>query len=508
VNGDEALYHAIAERMVESGDWLRLDFKSQPRVYDTFMNAPIQYWARATLIAAFGSSLWTARILSALFGVASVLLVWRLGVELAGRAAGFLAGLALLSTLHFVYLHSARTGELETALCFFLLLAAWLFVRALEGRAGFLAHHACLAVILSLKLPLVLAPAAAELAHFATTPAARARFARWAGVGFAVLPVALLWHAVQWLGFGGAGREVLATMLGQAAGTLAPAAGGGLAQNAAYYLGVLLFGAFPWSLAFLPALLGVFVRARDAAERRRWRVLGLYALALFVFFVGVTKRAPWYAIPLYPFLSLFVGAWLAALARSAPRGLELAAIGAIVALGLLARPDIAGFHPFVSEALWIPMQLEWRALPGLRPALALPLAAAALAALLLLAVRAAGERLARALALGLVVGCAGTGLVRVAVPLRHLDHQSDLALLHRELAERSTAGLPVATPIELPSAPYWVIRYYFADDFDVVVRPRPPREPFNSRGGIFELVPRRERPAPAAPGLTPERSAQ
>jgi hypothetical protein len=26
-----------------------------------------------------------------------------------------------------------------------------------------------------------------------------------------------------------------------------------------------------------------------------------------------------------------------------------------------------------------------------------------------------------------------------------------------------------------------------------VVRPRPPKAPFNSRGGIFELVPKRER---------------
>jgi hypothetical protein len=38
-----------------------------------------------------------------------------------------------------------------------------------------------------------------------------------------------------------------------------------------------------------------------------------------------------------------------------------------------------------------------------------------------------------------------------------------------------------------------VIRYYFADDWDVVVRPRPASRPFNSRGGLFELAPKRSR---------------
>ncbi len=493
VNGDEALYHAIAERMVESGDWLHLEFKSQPRPYDTLMNAPLQYWARAILIAAFGSNLWTTRVLSALFGVASVLLVWRVGDRLAGRGAGFLAGLALLTTLQFVYLHSARTGELEPALCFFLLLAAWLFVRAVEGRGGFLAHHACLAVVLGLKLPLVLAPALAELAYFATTPAARPRFGRWLGGGLAVLPVALLWHVAQWLSLGGVGREVLAAMLGQAAGSVAPEAGGGLGENAAYYVGVLLFGAFPWALAWPPALLGVLARAQGPETRRRWRVLALYAAALLLFFLGVSKHAPWYVIPLYPFLSLFVGAWLAGLVRRAPRRAEIAALGAIIAASLLARVGIASFHPFVYEALWIPMRVYWRSVAGVGPALALPLAAATLAAALIVLSRAAGERFSRVLAGAFVLGLAGGALVRVAAPLRHLGHQTDVARLHDELAERRAAGLPVETPVDLPGAPYWVIRYYFADDYEIVVRPRPPGEPLNSRGGIFELAPKRQR---------------
>ena len=56
VNADEAIYHGIAERMAETGDFLHLDFRGEPRVYDAFMNAPLHYWARAALISLFDSS--------------------------------------------------------------------------------------------------------------------------------------------------------------------------------------------------------------------------------------------------------------------------------------------------------------------------------------------------------------------------------------------------------------------------------------------------------------------
>ena len=65
VNADEGFYHYVARNMVETGNWLRLEFTGEHRIYDTFMNAPIQYWARGLVIAIFGDSLWTMRILSA-----------------------------------------------------------------------------------------------------------------------------------------------------------------------------------------------------------------------------------------------------------------------------------------------------------------------------------------------------------------------------------------------------------------------------------------------------------
>src|SRR5512145_1757138 len=102
VNADEGIYHGIAERMVATGDLLRLDFRGEPRVYDTFLNAPLHYWARAGLIAAFGSNGFSMRALSAVFGALAVVVTYALGCRLAGARAGLLAAAVQLTTFHFV----------------------------------------------------------------------------------------------------------------------------------------------------------------------------------------------------------------------------------------------------------------------------------------------------------------------------------------------------------------------------------------------------------------------
>ena len=91
VNSDEAFYQGVSERMVETGEWFTITFRGQRRILDTFFNAPIHYWARAALIAIFGSNLWTARILAALFALGTVLVSYRLAERLSDRFGGLLA---------------------------------------------------------------------------------------------------------------------------------------------------------------------------------------------------------------------------------------------------------------------------------------------------------------------------------------------------------------------------------------------------------------------------------
>src|SRR5215212_6669994 len=75
---DEGRYAEIPREMVASGDWLT------PRLNDLlyFEKPPLQYWATAVAYELMGQHNWTARLWSALTGLAGVLLVFYAGRRL------------------------------------------------------------------------------------------------------------------------------------------------------------------------------------------------------------------------------------------------------------------------------------------------------------------------------------------------------------------------------------------------------------------------------------------
>ena len=167
VNGDEGVYHSISRNMLESGNWWRLEFTGEHRVYDTFMNSPLQYWLRGNVIRVLGDNYWSMRISSAVFAWLSVLALFTLVWWMATPRAAFLAALAQLTTFQFIYQHGARTGELEPFVCFLLIAAALTFLRGIfEGRS-FALHVLCIGLLANFKMPLVILPLLADLAFFA-----------------------------------------------------------------------------------------------------------------------------------------------------------------------------------------------------------------------------------------------------------------------------------------------------------------------------------------------------
>jgi hypothetical protein len=69
--------------------------------------------------------------------------------------------------------------------------------------------------------------------------------------------------------------------------------------------------------------------------------------------------------------------------------------------------------------------------------------------------------------------------LRVSLPLGHLGHQSQLARLHARLLEAEAAGRPIEFPVVVRQHGGWPARYFFADDFEIVVT--------HPRRGYFEL---------------------
>ncbi len=479
VNGDEAVYHTIAARMIETGDWLRLEFKGEHRLYDTFMNAPIQYWARAILIGAFGSSLFTMRILSALFAVATVWMTYRFVLRLADRRSAFLSGLILLTTFQFIYLHSARTGELEPVLAFLVVSTAHLFLRTIDGGRSWIPHHLCLVLLVNLKVPIALVPLLAEAIWFVITPHARGRLGGWLRTGLLVLPFAFAWHATQaaigWDDF----LTTVGTMGGEAAGTTGNRIGSPL-SNLLFYARTVLFGSFPYALAYPLAAVALLGR-RDDPARDGWRIAALYAATVFLFFLAISKYHSWYIIPAYPFLSAFLGTWIVTLASRVPRWGMITAITLLLSLVAWITVDTTTFNPFATRATAIAREIGLRTSFGMPP-----LATLGLSVLLVCGALGAGHRFLRdrfAASLAATVGVllVGYGAARVTFPLRHLSHRSEMARLDEALDRKRGAGERVEFPVAVMEPGRVLALYYFGDDYEVVPLP-------HARGAIHFLL--------------------
>lgn len=477
VNGDEAIYHTIAARMLATGEWTRLAYHGQDRVYDAFMNAPTQYLLRAGLIAALGDNLWSMRLLSAAGGLAAALLAWRLARELEGDGGGrwspgpLFAGLVVLTSFQLVYLHGARTGELDALVSAELAAVLLLFLRGARDGRSFLPHHLALALLFTTKAPLVLVPLAAELLWLAATPSARGELRRYARAGIAVAPLALAWHAWQaatrWSDFAAVARK----MSGEAGGEVGGGdyTGGPLA-NLAWYVERAFHGLFPWSLAAPAAVLALLLARRSGGEvderaRSARRATLLFAACTWLFFLAVSKRYPWYVMPSYPLLAALVGAWVGRVWR-APRALDLA-LGAL-AVGAMpfVHVPLAGVRPLVERAARFPMDAFFVPLGPLSPAAGIPLVAAAVAVALLVLRRGLGERAGPSVVLVAFAPLLAVAAVRVALPLGTLAHTSALEELHRRVEDDLAAGRPVRWPLAVPESEGWLrVQYYFGERY-------------------------------------------
>ncbi|MGL4542485.1 MAG: glycosyltransferase family 39 protein [Polymorphobacter sp.] len=103
--------------------------------------------ARASILA-FGESAWALRLPAVLYGVASLVVLWLIGRQAAGRRAALLAVLLLAISYHHVWFSQNARGY--TALLFWTSLATLLLARGLRTpRLGtFTAYGLCLAAAL------------------------------------------------------------------------------------------------------------------------------------------------------------------------------------------------------------------------------------------------------------------------------------------------------------------------------------------------------------------------
>jgi 4-amino-4-deoxy-L-arabinose transferase-like glycosyltransferase len=125
---DEALHAQVAAEMYERGDYVVPYFNGK-----LFPDKPVlMFWTMLSGYFLFGVTEFGARCGSAVFGIGSLLLTYRLGRILFTPTVGWWGALILASTLNFSLI--ARAATPDALLIFFSTLALYVFIRGMAVR--------------------------------------------------------------------------------------------------------------------------------------------------------------------------------------------------------------------------------------------------------------------------------------------------------------------------------------------------------------------------------------
>jgi 4-amino-4-deoxy-L-arabinose transferase-like glycosyltransferase len=340
----DSVHAEVAREMVARQDWITL-YANGIRYLE---KAPLMYWSMAASFTLFGPQDWAARLPLAIATLALLLVVYATGRRLfASDTAGFYAALILLTSFGiFIY---TRIIIPDVIVCLWLSLAMLLFWislgQAQPSRAtawGFAA--ACALNVLSKGLIGVVFPLAIVII-FLLLNRNLGHLRRWHPFSslLVFLLIALPWHIAA---------GIANPSQGNPGGTM-PAAGNVhgffwfyfVNEQVLRYLnrrvprdydtvplllfwGLLAVWLMPWIAFVIKAIVPV---RKDQA----WRLLGIWAAVVMVFF-SFSTRQEYYALPALPPLALMIGGWLAREEKcSAPDPLRIAGRRIAIVLFLL-----------------------------------------------------------------------------------------------------------------------------------------------------------------------------
>ena len=338
---DEGRYTEIPREMLATGEFVTPHLDGV--LY--FEKPPLHYWLTAAAIKVLGLSGSSARLWSALFGLAGVALVLGLGAAIGGRRAGAVAAAALGTSPLWVGL--ARLATLDMTVTFFLtatLACFWLAHRPPDGAGGrrlwWYAMFAAAALsVLAKGLIGIVIPGAVVFFYMWATRQWRVLAAvPWLSGVPLFLAVAAPWHLLAaartpdfaWFYFVHEHLLRFATSEAQRQ------------EPFWFFAAIVGLGCVPWSGLFpASAFLLEWRRLRESlAERREAAFLLIWAGFIIGFFSASHSKLIPYVLPALPPLAVLVGLAVecSRAGRAAPRAERwgLVAGGALTAVWGLA----------------------------------------------------------------------------------------------------------------------------------------------------------------------------
>lgn len=341
---DEATYATIIAEGFAENRYLPLTLYGEARVD----KPPLYFWLAIASSNIFGFSEGTARFPSSLFGLLSVLLTYALAKELSGRRHVALISAALLLFTP-AFLEAARQVWLGAPVTFFILLAAYAFVRGARTPGFLFVVGPALALEFLIK-SVVIALTCPILVILCAFFGGWKRFCSpqlWGGFLFGLgifVPWALIEYARDPKLF--IDIYLMSHLIGRVAHELI---GGGVTTLT--YLRHLARFAEPWILIFpvsLAVLATALVRRRAEAfgEFRMSFAASAIVIVLFTAFAISKTKLFYYLVPIFPFLALALASFgdtVYAKARSDER-LVLAFVGGLLLMVGAVSTVYVGFH--------------------------------------------------------------------------------------------------------------------------------------------------------------------
>ncbi|MFC1621888.1 glycosyltransferase family 39 protein [Patescibacteria group bacterium] len=300
---DEAIYAKVAKNMVQLGDYisLRWDYNNL-----WFEKPPFGIWTQALTMNLIGISSLAARLPSAIFGFGTIILVYFIAKKYFGPKVGFVSGLSLLTTFHF--LQYSRYAMLDVTSTFFMTLAMYLYLKAKEQDilkfwifSGISVGFAVMTKGIIGFLPFVII-GGYEL-YLITTQKQKLLTKRYLHMFGASAVVFLPWHLLMTIKYK---SNFISSYLIYHVFDRATTAVEDKGQPIYWYFVVLKVSMRLWFIS----LLGAFPFSLYQSFKRKdkkYTLLIIWSVIIFMFFSLAQSKIVWYIIPIYPVLAIING---------------------------------------------------------------------------------------------------------------------------------------------------------------------------------------------------------
>lgn len=338
---DETRVAAVAWEMRQSGDWLLLRLNGAMYGH----KPPLVIWLINIGWSVFGVSESWPRVLTGLFGLGGLALLWLLARRLAPARDDIAALSVLIAGSTLGWLASTGAVMYDLVLSFFVLLAALNIARAADGaRGAWSGVGVALGLGILTKGPVALLHVLplALLAPWWMVHAAGSAPRRWAawyaGLGLAVVigaTMALAWAAPTAIAGGEAFRNEI--FWAQSVDRVISADNHG--EPLWYYPVLLLTLLFPW--LFLPSIWRGFSALARGERGQMPRFALAWSIPVVIAFSLFQAKLIYYLLPVTPAFALLAAAGLAALPPPGRRidVVIMAGLCGLIAAALLVSPQ-------------------------------------------------------------------------------------------------------------------------------------------------------------------------